>query len=82
MTEIHPAAVRYDRDHDVLRLHFSSSEKSISSSDETFPGIYIDRSETTEAITGVMVFDYSRRSMRELELLLPIVEWKDIKGTI
>ncbi len=22
MTEIHPAAVRYDRDHDVLRLHF------------------------------------------------------------
>lgn len=82
MIEIRPTDVRYDRDHDVLRLRFPVSENTISFSDETSPGFYINRSETSDAITSVMVFDYSRRTLRELQLLFPLVEWKDIKKDI
>lgn len=70
--------VKYDRDYDVLRIRFPLSLDAFTYDDETYPGIYISRSEVDDRITGVMILDFSRRSSRELRLLLPMVEWDEI----
>ena len=71
-----------DRDHDVLRIRFPLPSDAFSYDDEEFPGIYVSRSEKDNRITGFTVFDYSRRSLRELKLLLPMVEWDEVSGRI
>ena len=82
MIALRPRSINYDRDYDVLRIWFPSSFGGISYDDEEYPGIYISRSEANEQITGVLIFDYSLRSMRELKLLVPIVKWEDVKEKV
>jgi hypothetical protein len=74
--------VDYDRDHDVLRVRFPLPSDAWSYDDEEYPGIYVSRSEKDDRIAGITVFDYSRRSRRELKLLLPMVEWEEVCGEI
>lgn len=80
MIALSPASgkVKYDRDYDVLRIRFPLSSDSVSYDDETSPGVYISRSEIDDRITGIMVLDFSRRSSKELKLLLPMVAWDEI----
>lgn len=71
--------LNYDRDHDVLRIRFPLPSDAFSYDDEEYPGIYVSRSEKDNRFT---VFDYSRRFLRELKLLLPMVEWDEVSGRI
>lgn len=70
--------VKYDRDYDVLRIRFPLLSGDFSYDDETYPGVYVSRSEIDDRITGIMVLDFSRRSSRELKLLLPMVAWDEV----
>ena len=47
--------------------------------EEIYPGVFIRRSETDERISGVVIFDYSKRSKKLLEELLPFLDLRKIE---
>ncbi len=69
----------YDTEFDVLRILFPLPDNMFSYDEELSPGIILSRSETDERISGVTVLDFSERTVRELQVLVPIVDWKSFK---
>ena len=47
---------KYDKRHDVLHV-FLDSQK-YSTADEEFPGIYVNRNDSTDMIVGFTIMDY------------------------
>lgn len=70
----------YDKSYDVLRLYFASTDIPFSAeTEEEFSGIYIDRNIENNSIISMIIFDYSKRNIEDLEILMPMIEWGDIK---
>lgn len=77
MAKLSPQKAKYDEKHDVLHLFFSRVMPG--DDEEIYPGVFVRRSETDERISGVVIFDYSKRSKRLLEELLPFLDLKKVE---
>ena len=72
-----PKSINYDEDHDVMRLKFNHpfnhpTPPFLLEDEEKFPGVYFSEITYLHALT---ILDYSMRSLRELFLLVPTVDW-------
>lgn len=68
---------KYDFNHDILHVFFKPYSPSYD--DEEFPGIIIKRSEIDESITGLVILDFSKRTPRELKMLLPKYDFPTVE---
>lgn len=76
MTKAQPKYIYYEKEHDILRLVMPDPVSPYAlDTKETFPGVYVSK---MEHIMEVIIFDCSIRSKRELSLLVPSVDWKNV----
>lgn len=74
---IKPKAINYDKNHDVIRVIMPNPEPPfILDTEEIFPDVYASK---IEQLLEVTIFDYALRSKRELSLLVPEVDWDNVR---
>jgi hypothetical protein len=77
MAKLSPQKAKYDEKHDVLHLFFSPVVPG--DDEEIYPGVFVRRSEIDERISGIVILDYSKRSKKLLEELLPFLDLKKVE---